>query len=107
MKNSYQLMFAKCLRLASLSVLVFAVFVPAAGAVQATHQVAGKWKMTVSGSYEFELQLRQSGQDFEGTMKRTNGDEPIDPVSGTVQEDGTIQFERRRGAEEWIQRYTG
>jgi hypothetical protein len=107
MKNKYLLTLAKCLQLASMSVLVFAVFIPATGAAQATHQVAGKWKMTVSGSYEFELQLRQSGQDFEGTMRRTNGTEPTDAVSGTVGTDSSIKFTRSRAPKQWRQTYTG
>jgi hypothetical protein len=98
---------AKCLQLASLPVLVLAICIPDTGAAQAVHQVAGTWKITVSGSYEFELQLRQSGQDIEGTMRRTNGTEPIDAVSGTVGTDGSIKFTRTRAPNEWRQTYTG
>lgn len=69
--------------------------------------ITSQWSLTVSGTYEFSFVLQQNGQQVNGTMKRTNGDEQIDHVTGTVQEDGTIQFERRRGANKWIQRYTG
>jgi len=106
MKNN-PLTLAKCLQLASLPALVLAICIPDTGAAQAVHQAAGTWNITVSGSYQFELQLRQSGQTIEGTMRRTNGTEPIDAVSGTVGTDGSVTFTRTRAPNEWRQTYTG
>ncbi|MCP4594442.1 MAG: hypothetical protein GY842_27235, partial [bacterium] len=68
--------------------------------------IAGAWRMSVSGTYEFELQLTQQGNQLSGTMRRINGNEPVDPVRGVIAVDGTVELDRVRGSE-WVQRYSG
>lgn len=68
--------------------------------------VSGKWDMVALYNYRFDLDIKQSGDQILGTMTRTNGDEPVDKVQGTVSSDGTIKFDRDRPGQ-WVQHYTG
>lgn len=68
--------------------------------------VSGKWEMTANTNYEFDLDLRQGGDQISGTMTRTNGYEPVDSIQGMVSSDGKITFKRERPGE-WVQDYTG
>jgi hypothetical protein len=75
-----------------------------ANAVQT--DVSGKWEMCANTNYEFDLDLGQSGDQISGTMTRTNGNEPVDSIYGTVSSDGKITFKRERPGQ-WVQNYTG
>lgn len=77
------------------------------GHILPAHNLTGRWLMEVSEQYEFELILFQNGSGIDGTMRRTNGEEPVDPVVGGSGWDGTVRFLRIRGIEEWKQEYQG
>ena len=74
-----------------------------ANAVQT--DVSGKWEMCANTNYEFDLDLGQSGDQISGAMTRTNGNEPVDSIYGTVSSDGKITFKRERSG--WVQDFTG
>lgn len=69
-------------------------------------QLAGRWAMVANVTFEFDLILDQTGGTITGTMVRTNGIEPDDPVTGTVTPDGRVTFVRER-AGSWTQTYAG
>jgi len=58
--------------------------------------VAGTWTMVANVVYGFDLTITQSGGAIDGTMVRTNGVEPTDTISGTIDGDGMISFIRSR-----------
>lgn len=62
----------------------------------AVPNVAGEWSMTANTSYLFSLNLSQTEDIVGGFMERTNGVEPIDAISGTIDADGHIVFTRAR-----------
>lgn len=74
--------------------------------IDSGYDISGHWKMVGNVAFEFDLELQQSGDQITGTMTRTNGDEPIDQISGTVSSEGQIQFTRER-AGEFTQVYIG
>ena len=70
--------------------------------------LTGTWKMVTSGAYNFDLILTQNGATISGTMVRTNGTEPTDTVTGTVDASNTATFTRvRTGTGGWTQTYVG
>jgi len=58
--------------------------------------VAGAWAMTANTSFLFNLTLSQSEDIVGGFMERTNGVEPIDAISGTIDADSHLTFTRAR-----------
>jgi hypothetical protein len=58
--------------------------------------VAGAWAMTANTSFLFTLTLSQTEDIVGGFMERTNGVEPIDAISGTIDADGYLVFTRAR-----------
>jgi hypothetical protein len=72
----------------------------------AQYDLSGKWKMVANIDYNFDLDIKQRADQITGTMTRTNGDEPVDKISGTVSSDGKVQFTRVR-PDQWTQIYTG
>jgi|WetSurSiteA1Bulk_404760.scaffolds.fasta_scaffold00750_3 hypothetical protein len=68
--------------------------------------ITGSWKMVADNQYQFNLAVKQSGRDFTGTMTRTNGQEPVDSVSGSVSSCTGIEFTRERQGS-FVQQYSG
>jgi hypothetical protein len=67
--------------------------------------LTGKWKM-VANTAQFDFDVIQSDSAISGTMTRTNGVEPVDTITGSVQSNGNVQFTRARPGS-WTQVYTG
>ncbi len=68
--------------------------------------VEGRWNMIANHDFFFTLSIKQQGDRITGTMTRTNGNEPVDRISGVCRPDGTIRFTRHRPGE-WEQHYQG
>ena len=60
------------------------------------YDVSGTWKMVANTDNEFDLELQLNDNMITGTMTHTNGQEPVDIVSGFVYSDGKIVFNRAR-----------
>lgn len=70
------------------------------------YDLSGKWEMVANEIYEFDLDLQKIGYRITGTMTHTNGNDPVDFISGTVSSTGEVRFTRvRAGA--FTQVYTG
>jgi hypothetical protein len=76
------------------------------GSASSVPTIAGLWKMVGNSAFNFDLQIQQSGDQITGTMTRTNGDEPVDAISGKVYSDWRIEFTRVR-PEAFTQVYSG
>jgi hypothetical protein len=66
---------------------------------QASNQydVTGLWKMVGRFvAFQYALELQQNENIIIGNITRTNGQEPIDTISGFVYPDGKIVFNRTR-----------
>jgi len=68
--------------------------------------LSGSWNMIANISYEFIFEIRHDGSNIEGKMIRTNGREPIDKISGRVNSNGSVEFNRYRPGQ-WVQKYKG
>lgn len=91
-----------------LIILLFVSSCPASAVnfMYPNYDVSGRWAMVANEVYEFEIVLQESEGSLSGTMTRTNGDEPVDQISGTISPNGNIQFTRERPGQ-WVQVYTG
>lgn len=70
------------------------------------YNISGKWDMVGNSVFRFELDLKQTNNIIHGTMTRTNGNEPIDSIEGTVNQGGMVEFNRVR-PNQWSQKYNG
>ncbi len=71
-----------------------------------TYNISGKWDMIGNSIFQFVLDLTQTNNVIRGTMTRTNGNEPVDSIEGTINQGGRVEFNRVR-PNEWSQKYTG
>jgi hypothetical protein len=70
------------------------------------YDVSGMWNMVGNEAFQFDLKLQQNDNMITGTMTRTNGQEPVDTISGFVYPSGKIVFNRARPGV-FTQVYTG
>jgi hypothetical protein len=77
-----------------------------APSASAPYDLSGRWSMVADTNYKFDLDLTQDGDKLSGTMRRTNGNEPVDTIRGVVYSDGRVEFHRLRPGS-WVQKYTG
>lgn len=94
----------------SLSLIILAVSTllwASAGIGAAEYDLTGTWAMVANTDFNFKLDMQQQNSvKFSGMMIRTNGQEPVDIISGTISPDGTVKFTRER-PNEWTQKYSG
>ena len=94
----------------SLSLIILAVSTllwASAGIEAAEYDLTGTWAMVANTDFHFKLDMQQQNSvKFSGMMSRTNGQEPVDIISGTISPDGTVKFTRER-PNEWTQKYSG
>jgi archaellum component FlaG (FlaF/FlaG flagellin family) len=68
--------------------------------------LSGKWKMVVRSSANYDLALKQEGNNISGSMTRTNGNESVNLIRGVVYPNGRLEFHRLKQGE-WVQKYQG
>lgn len=59
-----------------------AIFICAACTTAIDYNVAGIWEMVVNKQLHFDLDVVQNGNRISGIMTRTDGQEPVDNITG-------------------------